>query len=292
MQGVITKYFNYVGASEEITRFFINAFIKLTSTPENEKELLDILSVYEKDYNCSFSNLDKKMDALCEKVGISPYAGNALKYILMIPSFKRHSDALGYPHSVLSDTVKDVYYHVINCKLVKGVYGSFTNWHSYLWSFKVFGVGRLQVWPMTADFDYESESLKIKKGQTILDLHIPRTETPLDRQSVDKSLALCVQLFKDKLAGAPIVFRCSSWLLFNKNFSILKPGSNILDFISRFTILENKTYDDYSELWRLFDAEYKGEIADLKADSSLRRAYIKMIENGEKIGYGTGYFNY
>ena len=166
MINIINEYFKHVNAPSDITEFFVNAYNKIKQNKTASQSLQAILLEYDNDFNCNFTNLDKEMDKISNSVSISTYTGNALKYILMLPSLKKHYTAQGYPLDILKETVKDVYYHIINCKLVKGVYGSFTNWHSYLWGLKVFGVKRLQVWPMTSDFDYDSATLKIKKGET------------------------------------------------------------------------------------------------------------------------------
>ena len=47
-------------------------------------------------------------------------------------------------------------------------------------------------------------------------------------------------------------------------------------------------YQNYSEVWRLFDCLYDGNPDNLPADTSLRRAYIERIKSGKLIGHGTG----
>ena len=87
-------------------------------------------------------------------------------------------------------------------------------------------------------------------------------------------------------------FTCHSWLLYPWNLEVLGPGSNLAAFIGDFEIVESADYENYQEVWRLFDCHYTGSAANLPADSSLRRAYADRIAKGEPIGYGRGFFRY
>ena len=292
MKNIITKYFEFVNLEKAGIDEFLSAYDKLFGNENAKSKILEALEVYEKDYKCDLRSLVNGVKETAKLIGVNEYTANALTYILMLPSLKKHYESLNYSQEILKSSVKDVYYHIKNCKNIKGVWGTFTDWHAHLWNLEVFGFGRLQIMPMMADFDFNNSELVVKKGQTILDIHIPRTETPLDEQECEESYKLAVSFFKDKLIGAPIVFRCSSWLLFEKHYEILKPTSNIYKFIKRFKNLQFGLYNHYRIVSRLFDMDYTGNPDDLPADSSLRREYIKLIKNGENLGYGTGYFNY
>ena len=43
---------------------------------------------------------------------------------------------------------------------------------------------------------------------------------------------------------------------------------------------------------KIFDKNYDGDITHLPSDSSLRRAYVELIKQGEKTGWGKGLFKY
>ena len=59
-----------------------------------------------------------------------------------------------------------------------------------------------------------------------------------------------------------------------------------------FDIYASGEYSDYTEVWRLFDKEYDGDVSRLSSDSSLRRAYADLIQKGERTGWGKGVFAY
>jgi hypothetical protein len=59
-----------------------------------------------------------------------------------------------------------------------------------------------------------------------------------------------------------------------------------------YDIFKSGEYENYEESWRLFDTEYTEDHTKLPADSSLRRAYIQMMDAGEKTGWGKDIYLY
>ena len=88
------------------------------------------------------------------------------------------------------------------------------------------------------------------------------------------------------------MFVCHSWLLFSAHRKMLKPNSNIISFMDRFDLLESGEYEDYNELWRIFDRRYNGDPDTLGRNSSLHRAYADRVKAGEKTGWGYGAYLY
>jgi hypothetical protein len=71
---------------------------------------------------------------------------------------------------------------------------------------------------------------------------------------------------------------------------MLKDSSNILAFMNDYDLVASGEYDNYNEVWRLFDKNYDGDPSHLPTDSTLRRAYVDLISRGEKTGWGKGVF--
>ena len=157
---------------------------------------------------------------------------------------------------------------------------------------EVLGFGRLQFQPMYAYDDLEGDGFKVEKDKTFyLNVHIPRTTTPLDYDECELSFNKGVEFFKNKnFNGGKVLFHCKSWLLFPKHYEMLKPTSNIIKFMNRFSIIKNDLYPDYSQLWRLFDMYYNGNPYDFPDNSTLRHKYIKLLQVSGKTGWGEGVF--
>lgn len=81
-------------------------------------------------------------------------------------------------------------------------------------------------------------------------------------------------------------FICRSCLFAPFHSEILPESSNIRKFEELFDVLDfgESTYD----LVRIFNKPYDGNPESLSEDNSLRRAYKIFLQNGEKVGYGTG----
>ena len=81
-------------------------------------------------------------------------------------------------------------------------------------------------------------------------------------------------------------------MLYPKNLEVLSENANLRQFVSDYDIIEWQPYRDYSEVWRLFDRNFEGDVDKLPQDSSLRRAYADWIRSGLPTGWGCGVYVY
>lgn len=176
---------------------------------------------------------------------------------------------------------------------MKGVWGSFVaRWFRGFFLLERFALGRLQFELIRFGRDYKINGVELTPESWVINVHIPRSGKRLSPEATANAYAMAAEFYAERLCGAPAVFVCDSWLLFPKNKEIMKEGSNLLLFISDYELYDSGYYEDYHEVWRLFDKDYDGDTSRLPCDSSLRKEYIRLIENGEKIGYGKGAYLY
>ena len=291
MAELISKYCRFSGIKLEAENEFIKAYNVIFSNDEVASKISKLLSEYESDVSNCMKIVDE-VKIITSNMPVHEFTVNTLIYILMIPSLKKAYDIKSIPSWIFESSIKDMSYHVDYCKKIKGVWGTFTNWHEKFFSMKGYGFGRLQFIPRTCYFDFKSENLSISKGEPILDVHIPNTGTPLTVDECELSYKLAAEYFKDFFEGKPIIFHCSSWLLWEKHKEMLKPSSNIVKFMDRYTLVEKGLFDDYLQIWRLFEIDYKGNPEELPRNSSLQTAYYNIIKRKEKLGWGTGLFIY
>ena len=140
--------------------------------------------------------------------------------------------------------------------------------------------------------NYEVDGIQFPAGSKAINLHIPRTGTRLYHELVLEAYDLAAAFYKDVFGDGPIVFTCGSWMLYPWIRTVLSPTSNMAAFYDDFTIVSWGEYEDYNQVWRLFDCAYTGDPDLLPQDSSLRRAFVQRIKQGEKIGWGKGAFIY
>ena len=93
--------------------------------------------------------------------------------------------------------------------------------------------------------------------------------------------------FKDSVSTEPCPFVCHSWLLYPEMEVLAPKGSNTYRFFKSFDVFDSATDKTRADLWRLFDTK-ELNIERLPCDTSLRRAFIRHLKNGGKLGIGRG----
>ena len=268
----------------------ISDYDKLILNCKNDFEAL--ILEYENRYDIDYDSAIEKMKELSSASGVHEYTGALLLFLCYTRGLRKYYENKGISDEIFKNTVLDLRYKLDECICVKGVVGTFVaKWFAGFFKLERFALGRLQFEIVEFGGEYEREGFTLSSKDRVLNVHIPRTGTHLDRESVLRSYKLAADFYR-AILGDKIVFVCSSWLLFPKNKEILKPNSNLLAFINDFDIYTFGEYENYKEVWRLFDTEFDGNAAHLPADTSLRRAYIDLISRGEKTGWGKGVLTY
>jgi hypothetical protein len=204
---------------------------------------------------------------------------------------RAHYRSAGLSDALFRNALADLSYKLEECRLVHGINGSFVaKWFAGFFKLERFAFGRLQFELYHLKKPCTCRGIPLPVGAKVIAVHIPRTGTRLDHALVKQAYEMARDFYKNEFDGGPVVFTCSSWLLYPWNLEILSPTSNLRAFIKDYEIVRSGDYEDYSSLWRLFDCNYTGNVDDLPQDSSLRRAYAARVGRGEPVGYGVGVF--
>ena len=232
-----------------------------------------------------------EMTKLSHRAGIHEYTGHMLLFSCMSGTLKRYYQEAGIEEQIWFQTMFDLKYKLIECKNVYDIWGVFVaGWYDKFFNMTRFGIGRLQFDIVPFQRYYEKNGVVLTPETIVLGTHIPRTGTRLDPVSVKESYEEAVVFAREKFGVTRPVFTLYSWLLFPKLKTVLSPKSNIYSFVSDFDMIEDGEFDDYTDVWRLFDCRYTGNVDELPQDSSLRRTYADWIRKGEKIGWGYGVY--
>ena len=133
--------------------------------------------------------------------------------------------------------------------------------------------------------DYE---LILQPGDTCLSVHIPN-EGDFSTQSCEASYARAAEIFKTHFPELTVkAFHCHSWMMAPELEAILKPGSRITAFSSRYLRYPIPTQGE-DVLNFVFLLKYK-TYADLAEDTSLQRALKKLYVNGQDLYEAGGIF--
>ena len=266
----------------------ISAYDNIVANEAANKLLAEALAAYEADFmlNCADEILTRA-NAISAYSAIHPYTVKLLTFICMTKHLKRIYIEKGLDMQIYKDSVLDLKWKLEECKAVKGICGTFVEaWFGRFLNLKLFALGRLQFEISFMKMDYEKNGIKLEKGKSkVINVHIPRTGTPLDKESCDRSYALAREFFKDEV-GDVCAFVCLSWLLFPRNKDILPTGTNTRRFMSEFEIID-WGFNEGQDLWRLFDT-HELNPERLPVNGSFRRCYVEYLKNGGRVGWGYG----
>ena len=272
---------------DEDKAFLLDAFDKIWAKAEAKAEFERILGVYEANIKC---DQYKEILVPAQNAGylanVHKYTSGLLIYMCMTKHLKKLYEERGIHDQIFYDSMLDLRYKLEECKVVRGMVGSFVAWwFPGFFDLTRFALGRLQFEVVKFGHNYDKNGIKLTPDSKVINVHIPRTGTPMDKESCDAAYAQAREFFKEE-AGENCPFICHSWLLFPEHENILPKHTNVYRFFSEFDVFESGE-NEGDDLWRLFDTEDRNPNR-LPTDSSLRRNYVEHMKKGGKLGWGLG----
>lgn len=246
-----------------------------------------LVEEYRQQEDCDIRQLLKKAGDLGEFCGVSPYQTHLLLLMAMAGHLKERYKKNGYSMELWKESLMDLKYKLWECEKVKGIWGNFVaDWEIGFFKLDRFAFGRLQFEPRFFKGDsYTRKGVTIKKGDPVLNVHIPRSLTPLDRASCQQAYERAVEFYRPWFGQQPVAFVIYSWLLYPGYQELFPENSNIRRFNRDYTVvLTTEEEDPRDNLWRLFDMDWTGNVKDYPEDSSVRRNMKRYLEGGGKIG--------
>lgn len=287
MKNYLISFMNDFSYDEKDAAFLLASYDQIIRN-EDTKTLFDqCIARYNEDYLMDINTeLLQPAEKECEKIGVHPFTTGLLLYICLSKRLKELYIEKGISLDIFHNSMLDLKYKVEECKLVRNVIGAFTaNWFAGFFNLTRFALGRLQFEVRKFNREYNKNGHVLTPDSPVINIHIPRTGTPLDKKSCDEAYAMAKDFFKDQVN--PCVFMCSSWLLYPAHLEFLSPKSNVYRFMSEFDIIDSGYCRDDQNLWRLFDTDEKNPDR-LPADSFLRKAYVDHLKKGGRTGWGAG----
>lgn len=253
-----------------------------------------LLETYEKDRFCDYKAMLAKCKEIAVVTGIYTYTVEFLMFMCFSRRLKETYLENGYSEALWRQSMLDLKCKMMVCKKVKNIWGMFVAfWYDGFFRMERFGLGRMEfeLFPFPLEY-YEKDGKYLRKGDTVINCHIAQTGEPLSPELVEDALRQAAAFYKDSFTGKPIPFFCESWLIYSKMDDLLPERSNIRSFKERFEIIHDHLYEkgDYSEMWRLYNMDFTGDLNDFPGDSTLRRNYKQFLLDGGQVGEGYGVF--
>ncbi|MBQ7375977.1 MAG: DUF5596 domain-containing protein [Clostridia bacterium] len=291
----VLSFMNELGFDKEAVASLSADIEKIYANEEAKALFAGAVDDYERDIHSNYTELREAAKRAGEIVGVHAYSAELLLFICFSKHLRELYRLRDISDRIWFDSMSDLKWKLWECKAVKGIWGSFVaGWFPGFFNLTRFALGRLQFEIVEFDGEYEKNGKALKNGDKVINVHIPRTLTPLDKESRDDAYAQAAEFFRNMTDGAPIAFVCSSWLLYPEAEKILPAHSNIRGFMADYDMIRSKVNGEgeYGDMWRLFDMDFTGDLNDYPEDSSLRRAYKKFLLDGNRTGSGYGVFFY
>ncbi len=289
MRNYLSEFFKQGNYEVEDAAYLLEIYDKIVADSETKALWQQALSLYDADCNCDYEAIIKAANDVAEKLYLYEYVTELLIFICMTKRAKEWYRSKGVSDAIFYDTMLDLRYKLEECKLVYGIIGTFVSrWFIGFFQVARFTLGRLQFEVVNFKGNYEKDGKTLTPESKVINVHIPRTQTPLSEESCREAYALAKEFFADQV-GADCAFVCRSWMLYPENKNILPRHTNTYRFFSEYDIVSSGIFKDNEDLWRLFDTKER-HIDRLPADSSMRRAYVEHLKQGGKTGWGYGVF--
>lgn len=287
MKLYLEEFYNKCSYKKEDIIFLLNSYEIIAKNNNAMKIVDEILHKYEQGTTDGLKEfIMENSPIISELTGVHVYTIDLIIYSLMTKHLRELYIRNNIDLTIYDNTVLDLRYKLEECKLVHGIIGSFVaRWWFRFFILERFALGRLQFEIDPFEHEYNKDGVVLTEESKVVNVHIPRTETPMDKDSCDASYKMAKEFFKDKIDGE-IYFVCHSWLLYEENKYILNKNSNTYRFMSEYELLESET-NDGEDLWRLFDTLEK-DPNKLPTNSSFRLAYVNHLKAGKKLGWGYG----
>ena len=282
---------------ESDASFLLSEYEKIATHRDANSTFNKIIADYEKSIHIDYyKDVLVKAQSAGTDAGVHPYTSGLLIFMCLSKHLKKLYDERGISAQIYHDSMLDLRYKLEECKLVKNIIGSFVAWwFPGFFDMTRFALGRLQFEMSTYNGeDYEKNGKKLVKGDKVIGVHIPRSETPVTKEATDDAYAQAAKFFIDEIPNKQVVFVCHSWLLYTATLEVFPKHSNTYRFIHEFDVTwdSHDKEGEYNDAWRLFDMDYTGNVNDYPENTSMRRAYKQYLLDGGRTGEGFGIIMY
>ncbi len=286
----MTKLTERLGFPREATVFLTEAAAIVNANAEARLSMEEALWAFvTSDYR--FDGMELRHRRIGELAGISEYTAAMLFLLYSCKELEVQYAVRKRPESLFLETMADLRFKLLECKQVKGVWGTFVaGWYPGFFCMNRFALGRFQYEKVHFRHDcYGVNGHYVKKGDICLNFHIPSSGVPLTKEVRYDSYRRAREFFFPDVTG-PVPIVCSSWLLYPGYESYIPDHLNLKAFRHDFTILSCDDSENFSNAWRVFGADADKPIDQLPKDTSQRRLFADYMAAGLPHGHGSGVF--
>ena len=233
----------------------------------------------------------ERLNYIAEELHIHPYTVHLMYFILCSRRVRECYVEKSIDLNIYHASMLDLKWKLMETKSVYGIYGVHCgDWFRPFFQLERFALGRLQFEVAASFLDYSNGEYMIKKGDPVINVHIP-SSGPLEYKQVLDSYAFAADFFQGRFTGPVIPFQCDSWLLYPRVNKLL-PEGNLARFAADFDVRLAGIDSLQDDRWRVFHVPNNTPIKDYSATTRLQKRLKKWLLEGNQMGIGLGYFFY
>lgn len=268
--------------------FFSNLYTSLQ--PEDKVFLEEVRALFMGD-ECSSEcgEITSRLSYISLKYNRDIKTVYMLFLVSCLGALKERYTQKGLSEEMYYDIIKDLKYKLDECKTVFGILGVMNlSWYRNIFNCSIVALGRFQYHPDPFFAEsYTFGDFTVKAGDPVCRFHIP-SSGPMTKEMRIDSYKKAFEFFGKK-KGEYLVITCTSWLLDPNLAKVYPEGSNLLDFMRDFDLIEEMPANQpFSNCWRVFGTYYTGTTKNLPAKTTLQKNFIKWLDGGNSVGCGKG----
>ena len=289
------EFLKNIDMPDAAAQCYLSTLAAIRADDEARRLLDSVTDRYDAAFAFDIHEITANAETVAARSGISAFTVYGAFFTAMAPRLWKFYEQKGLGRDLFDRSLKDLTYKTSETRDLHGVWGVHCpTWYPNFFNGKRVAFENLQFeeYVFHADAPFEKDGYTVFPGDPVLNVHLPRTGNRLDYDGVRRAYAQAAEFFKEYFGKNRVVFRCSTWLFFERNFEVIPESANLAKFRRDYEMVQSGEYDDYSQVWRLFDVLYTGDVDALPEKSSLQRFYKDLIRKGEKTGWGRGLYIY
>lgn len=229
------------------------------------------------------------LDQAAELTDIHPYTVHLLFYVLCAEQTKQLYLERGISPEIYRTSMLALKWKMQKTYKMYGVRGSaWAAWFRPFFLLHRFGIGRLEFELSPALADYQTRDHAVKKGDTVVNVHIPAAG-PLTHDAVVSSYQQAARFFEAHFPNGVVPFQCGSWLLYPPVLDMV-PQGNLWAFSRDYDIIAVEKYPSEDDRWRVFLVPETVPVEDYPEETTLQRKLKAWLLEGHTMGIGVGMF--
>ncbi len=292
MRTYLADFFREFSYPQECRLQLLDAYDKILRCPGAIAVLEQLLRDYAATNAPSREHTLLQSEIIAREAGILEDEASFLVYACFSKHLRQLYQAKGIPLNIWQNSMEDLRIKALECKKVKGHWGSFVSgWFTGWFDCTRFALGRLQFEVrnhLQSYGSYRGHGITLDSPEEpVIFVHIP-SGSRLPYEEVMDSYKQAYQWYREYHRDGKLVFACHSWLMYDAMPEIAGQNTNTYRFIMDYETVSSHEDPHFEDCWRLFDVPYTGDPSLLPRNGSLRKRYAEYLEAGNLAGVGYG----